>query len=195
MANGYPWLVLAPVLGLATYCLCHLVLARVFVGRSPYLALVAAFVPGLGAMVVVSGLALAAMQAALVDVVGYGLLNLATYGALGWGYFHFVNLCIASLRIRVLEEIVEAGGSLPGEHLLARYNTDGMIAMRIERLVGGGHLVVREARYYRGKPQFLLIARVFDLLRYAVMGPNYLPLPETDDARRDALATTSSTES
>lgn len=183
MPNAYPWLVLAPSIGLGCYCLCHIVLARILVGRSPYLPLVGAFVPGLLGTVIVSGAALYSMQSNIADVVGYSALNLVTYGALGWGYFHFVNLCIASLRIRVLEEIVDAGGRLPAGLLLARYNTDGMIGLRIERLVSGGHFIVREGRYHCGKPHFLLVARLFDWMRYVVMGPNYLRLSsETNSA-------------
>lgn len=174
MANAYPWLVLAPTIGLACYCLCHLILARTLVGRSPYLPLVGAFVPGLLGTIIASAVALISLRASFVDVLGYGALNLVTYGALGWGYFHFVNLCIASLRIRVLEEVVEAGGCLPEDLLRARYDNEGVISLRIERLVNGGHFLVREGRYYRGKPHFLLAARLFDALRFAIMGPNYL---------------------
>lgn len=183
MSNAYPWLVLAPTIGLGCYCLCHIVLARILVGRSPYLPLVGAFVPGLLGAIAATGAALYFMQANFADVVGYSALNLVTYGALGWGYFHFVNLCIASLRIRVLEEIVDAGGRLPAELLLAEYNTDGMIGLRIERLVSGGHFVVREGRYHCGKPHFLFVARLFDWMRYVIMGPNYLRLsPESNPA-------------
>lgn len=185
--GSYPWLVLAPVIGLAAYCLIHLLAAQVSRGPSPYPALVGAFAPGLLATALVSGWALHAMEAPWADVVGYGLLNLATYGALGWGYFHFVNLCIASLRIRVLEEIAEAGGEMDAAALLTRYNTEGMIELRISRLTSGGHLVVRDDRYHSGKPQFLLAARFFDLLRSLILGPQYLRRPTLalhDESRR-----------
>jgi hypothetical protein len=139
--------------------------------------LVGAFAPGLLATACVSGWALHGMQASWIDIVGYGGLNLTTYGALGWCYFHFVNLCIASLRIRVLEEIAEAGGEMDAAALLTQYNTDGMIETRINRLTSGGHLVVREERYYSGKAQFLLAARFFDLLRSLILGRQYLRRP------------------
>jgi hypothetical protein len=182
MANGYILLVLAPVIGLAVYCALHLTAAQFWRGPSPYPPLVGAFLPGLIATAVVSGYALYVMQAPWLDVVGYGVLNLTSYGALGWGYFHFVNLCIASLRIRVLEEIAEVGGEMDGAALLTQYNTDGMIGLRISRLTAGGHLVVREERYYSGKSQFLWAARFFELLRRLILGPQYLRQP-TDPPR------------
>lgn len=177
MANGYPWLVSAPVIGLAVYCLIHLTAAQIWRGPSPYPPLIGAFLPGLLATAIASGVALYAMQAPWLDVVGYGVLNLTCYGALGWGYFHFVNLCIASLRIRVLEEIAEAGGEMEATTLLTLYNTDGMIGTRISRLTSGGHLVLRDERYYSGKSHFLWAARFFDFLRGLILGPQYLRRP------------------
>lgn len=179
MFPAYPWLVLAPVVGLAVYCATHLMLTRLLNGRSPYPALIGGFGPGLLATLVVSGIALSKMQSGIADVIGYGLLNLTTYGALGWGYFHFVNLCIASLRIRVLEEIVEAGGALPAATLQSLYNTEGVVGLRISRLTAGGHLVVRNERFYSGRARFLLAARLFDLLRSFILGANHLPIPST----------------
>ena len=170
MFASYPCLVLAPVVGLAVYCVTHLILTRVLSGRSPYPALVGGFGPGLLATLIVSGAALSKMQSGVADAIGYGLLNLTTYGALGWGYFHFVNLCIASLRIRVLEEIAEAGGTMGKQALLARYNTEGVIALRISRLTAGGHFVLRDGRYYSGKRNFLWVARFFELLRTFILG-------------------------
>lgn len=187
--GSYPWLVLAPVVGLAVYCAIHLLAAQFSRGPSPYPALVGAFAPGLLATALVSGLALHAMQAPWLDVVGYGVLNLTSYGALGWGYFHFVNLCIASLRIRVLEELAEVGGEMAEAALLTQYNTEGMIGLRISRLTAGGHLVVREERYYSGKSQFLWAARFFDLLRTLILGPQYLrraATPTPDSATKRA---------
>lgn len=176
MLAAYPWLVVAPVAGLMVYCATHLMLTRLLKGRSPYPALIGGFGPGLLTTLGVSVAALWTMQADLVDAIGFGVLNLTTYGALGWGYFHFVNLCIASLRIRVLEEIVEAGGSLPAATLQSLYNTEGVVGLRISRLTTGGHLVERNGRFYSGRALFLLAARLFELLRNFILGANQVPI-------------------
>lgn len=177
MHSAYPWLVAAPVFGLATYSLSHLLLARSGRWVGPYPPLVFGFVPGLIVLVACSAGALRTMQAGPSDVVGYGLLNVVTYAALGWGYFHFVNMGIASLRIRMLRELEEAGGCLDRDHLLTGYNTAAVVELRISRLTSGGHLAVRDGRYFRGKLKFLLAARCFDLLRRFLFGPAYRPLP------------------
>jgi len=181
---AYPWLVAAPVVGLATYTVCHLLLARFTRGRSPYPALIGAFVPGLLLMAALTAWALVAAKASTADAMGQMALNGLTYAALGWGYFHFVNMGIASLRIRMLRELIDAGGLLSRERLLAGYNTEAVIHLRITRLTAGGHFIEREGRYYGGKKKFLLAARVFDLLRRGLFGASYLTLSPSPTSPR-----------
>jgi hypothetical protein len=170
MDTGYPLVVMSTVLGLATYSGCHPLLARFWHAASPYPALITSFFPGLMVTTVATATGLFSMQAPFSDWIGYGLLNVVTYAALGWGYFHFVNLCVASLRIRVLEELSEHGGQATAAHLFARYNDDHLIATRIERLVRGGHLRLHGDRYTCGKPYFLWTARLFAGLRRVILG-------------------------
>lgn len=177
MPPAYPWLVAAPIIGLATYTLSHCFLARLGRWASPYPPLVFGFAPGLIVMAGCSAWTLRNMESGFVDVVGYGVLNGITYTALGWGYFHFVNMGIASLRIRMLRELEDAGGRLNRNHLLMGYNTAAVVELRINRLTGGGHFVIRDGRYFRGKLKFLFAARCFDLLRRFLFGPAYRPLP------------------
>jgi len=170
MPKAYPLVVLAPVAGLFTYCICHVIASRIHRGASPYPSLVGSFFPGGAVTVAATAWGLMRLRPSAADAVGYALINMATFAALGWGYFHFVNLCIASLRIRMLEEIIEAGGFVPASDLQARYDDRRMIDTRIQRLVDGRHLIQRNSRYYSGKKQFLLAARLFDLLRRSIIG-------------------------
>lgn len=98
------------------------------------------------------------------------VLNVATYAALGWCYFHFVNLGIASLRIRILEELVEAGGAMSGERLAGLYDDQAVITARLQRLRAGGHLVEHEGRYKIGRQRFLVVAKIFDGLHALIFG-------------------------
>jgi hypothetical protein len=102
--------------------------------------------------------------------VGYGLLNLLTYLALAFGYFNFVNLTIASLRIRLLEEILDAGGELSAGRLRAAYNADSVSDLRLARLLRGGHLVERNGRLVIGRRRFMIVARIFDFLHWLIIG-------------------------
>ncbi len=129
MAAAHALLALAPVLGLATYCVSHLVACRI-VGQianlpgirrignpphGPYFPLVLGCGCGL---VVTAAISLAAMlwtHGTLADGVALTGVNAMAYLALAFGYFNFVNLNIASLRIRMIQELAESGGRLPIE--------------------------------------------------------------------------------
>lgn len=174
MTSSSPLLASASALGLAAYCLSHLFLVRVFPFRGPYIPLLASFVVG---MAIAAGTTLWGCflntGTNRNDTLAFLAMNVLAYIALGWCYFHFVNLCIASLRIRILEELFDAGGELPGTAIELLYDNRKMIDTRITRLTRGGHLTCREGRYYPGKRTFLFVARVFDLFRWLILGSDH----------------------
>lgn len=163
-------LLLAPLSGLAVCCATHVGLARFRPGRSPYPALLKAFAVGFVVALAVAVGALHTAGTPNADALALATLAVLTYIALGWCYFHFVNLGIASLRIRVLEEIAEAGGTLPAAALRDRYDDRRLVETRLHRLVSGGHVVVRDGSYHRGSGWFLLVAKVFAALRRLIIG-------------------------
>ena len=170
MQDAYPLVVAAPVLGLAAYCLGQIFVARLMPSRSPYHSLQLGFIGGLIVALAVSGWAVGRMTIGLEDRTGYVVLDLLTYLALAFGYFNFVNLTVASLRIRLLEEIGDAGGALPAATLKAAYSSSEVVAIRLQRLVQGGHLVEKDGRLHSGRLPFLMVARIFDGLRWFILG-------------------------
>jgi len=171
MNEWYPVVVAAPVIGLATYCISQILIARIAPGRSPYHSLKLGFVCGLLGVTAIAGWGVSRMAVAVQDRIGYLVLDMLTYLALAFGYFNFVNLTVASLRIRLLEEIRAAGGALPAESLKAVYNSREVVAIRLQRLVQGGHLVEKDGRLHSGRLPFLIVARIFDGLHWFIFGP------------------------
>jgi hypothetical protein len=154
------WLmVLAPVAGLAVNVIAQVALFRLrpVVGllRSIYVG----FALGLAAALGLTAVACRQMGSPLGDAMGQGLVNGLTAGALGYGYFHFLNLGETARRIRILREVVEAGGTLTAGDLLQRYNARMMVEQRLARLLRNGQVVVREGRYALGRPTVLRMAR------------------------------------
>jgi hypothetical protein len=91
--------------------------------------------------------------------------------ALAYGYFHFVNLNLASLRIRLLSEFAAAPGGLPLAELFRRCNAAAVVTARLERLVQRGHLQVKDGRYVLVPNRaFLLPFEVFEFLKFVVLG-------------------------
>jgi len=172
MADHRAIVALAPVIGLAVYCVGHIAAARLIRGRNPYPALALGAVMGIVTTAVITLVACVRGGDSFVDMLALTAMN--TVAALGFsfGYFNFVNLTVASLRIRILEEIADAGGWLPRAALLDRYGTGSVADIRLERLVGGGHLVERNGRLHTGRLQFLVVARIFDAARALIFGSN-----------------------
>lgn len=108
-----PLIAVAPVLGLAVYCLTHVVAARIIRGRSPYPALAIGALAGLVATIAITSLACRRDAVSTVDTLAFVGMNAIASLAFAFGYFNFVNLTVASLRIRILEELADAGGRLP----------------------------------------------------------------------------------
>ena len=170
MQELYPVVVSAPVLGLAAYCIAQILVARASSGSSPYHSLKRGFIAGLLVAMALSGWGVASMAISPQDRVGYLTLNLLTYLALAFGYFNFVNLTVASLRIRLLEEIRESGGALSADALKVTYNSREVVAIRLQRLIQGGHLVEKDGRLHSGRLPFLIVARIFDGLHWFIFG-------------------------
>jgi hypothetical protein len=171
MDGAYPVIVLAPIVGLAADCLAQVGTARLRRIGNPYVSMAAGIVVGLAVSVAATTTANARSAFGPADRIGFQILNTATYLSLAFGYFNFVNLTIASLRIRLLGELNGAGGVLERAALLETYNTRQVIAVRIDRLVRGGHLRELDGRYFIGKRRFLAVARVYNFLRVLVIGP------------------------
>src|SRR4051794_22570472 len=107
MTDSYPLQALSSVAGLAAYCVTQVLIARMARAKGPYFSLMIGFVAGL---LVTLGIDVAVSCRAatpIADAAALLLLNFVSYLALAFGYFNFVNLSIASLRIRILEELLE----------------------------------------------------------------------------------------
>jgi hypothetical protein len=139
------------------------------------------FLTGLAATIAASLGALFYGRSPLADGAALLALNVLAYLALAFGYFNFINLNIASLRIRMLQEILEANGRISRAQLLCYYNADEVARLRIARLVRGGHLRERDGRLYSGKAtRFLWVAWIFEALHWIILGHQVAPKPPSD---------------
>ena len=155
---------LMPVAGLGVNVLCQVVCFRLV----PRLGLLKSIAIGFAAGMVGTVAADAFVGAGL--VAGGLLTNIVIYAALGYGYFHFVNLGETARRIRLLRELNEAEDGLTLTDLLARYDADQIVRVRLARLLASGQIVLRDGRYFIGRPTVLLIARSIVALKGIVLG-------------------------
>jgi len=170
MTDLRPLVALAPVIGLAVSGVVHVAAARLIRGRGPYPPLALGCLAGIAATLAITLTACIREAAAVADTIALASLNGVAALALAFCYFNFVNLTMASLRIRLLEEIRASGGAVSTKTLTGAYNSREVVAIRLRRLVEGGHLVEKDGRLHRGRLPFLIVARIFDGLRWFIFG-------------------------
>jgi hypothetical protein len=175
-----PWIVAAPVTGLAVFCAVHLLSSRLWRFTNPYRPVQLGCVVGLAATVAESWIGLARVLAGPGDSAALVTLNSFCYFAFAYGYFGFVNLNLTSLRIRILAEMLDCGGELPASELLARYAMDHVAAIRVGRLIAGKHLLERGGRIYSGRRLLLFVAGVIRMLQRAILGSASVPTDAAD---------------
>ena len=161
---------LVPLAGLAVTVAVHVALIRARRGAGLLRSLFEGWGTGLLAVLGAEAFAAAAVPLPAGDRLPLAVVNVATHGLLWFCYFHFVNLGVTARRPRLLIELGEAPGGLTYEQVLERYSGRYQVEARLERLLGGGQVVLRDGRYRIGKPVMLLIARVMVALKRLLLG-------------------------
>ena len=104
------------------------------------------------------------------NVVGMLLTNILSYAALGYCYFHFLNLGETARRVRILREIYDSNDGLSIAEVLARYNAKDIIHLRMGRLLGNAQVILHQGKYTIGNSMMLYITRIILLLKLIVVG-------------------------
>lgn len=128
------------------------------------------FIAGSMAVVVAGAYVYSVSSVALRDIIALMLCNLLLYASLAYCYFHFVNLAITARRTRLLRDLYLSGNGLTMEQILAQYSGRDMIDNRVGRLLGSGQLVLRDGRFYIGKPIVLWIVNIVLAMKLFVIG-------------------------
>jgi len=161
---------LIPVLGLAVNVMAQILSVRLIPGLGLLKSVFAGFAAG--------GLGVLSAELYLSDwpsihgaeVLPMIIANMIIYGALGYCYFHFINLGITARRIRILRELYASGSGLSLKELLMRYNAGDMINKRLERLLGSGQIVLRDDKYHIGKPVMLIMSKTIVAMKLVILG-------------------------
>ena len=165
------WLVVAaPVLGLAANAAVQVGCCRALPAWGRLRSVYAGFGAGLAAAMALSSFELRVASCEPARSFFDLLANLVAYGALGYGYFHFVNLGETARRIRILRELAESEGGLTLGELLARYNAREIVQRRLKRLLDTRQVVLRDGRYRIGRTAVLRMAEAMALMKRLLLG-------------------------
>lgn len=155
-------------LALAAAIASHAVLLR-FAGWAFLKGLAASLVVGFGVVVVAH--ATLPMFGPFASGAG-ALLLVGDCLLLACGWFVFLNFVVcseSSIRVRLLREIIAAGGSIAEADLMAAYNERALVDMRLDRLVTGGQVVVADGRYRLTSRPLRAIGLLFRSLKRLIL--------------------------
>jgi uncharacterized membrane protein len=161
--------VLNPVLALMLNVLFQVSSFRLLRGMTLLRSLYSGFAFGLAGMLAIELSLFLIMKQPSDDLFFSMTVNLISYTALGYCYFHFINLGETARRIRILRELYDSTDGLSREEILERYNSREIIRRRIERLLNSGQIVRKNGRFYIGKPFLLFISRIMVLLKVILL--------------------------
>jgi hypothetical protein len=98
-----------------------------------------------------------------------GAVAIVTFLALAFCFWTFLNLNVTSLRIRILREVLHAGGSVSAAQLAAQYSDDEFLSRRLARLEAAKQLSFVGGRWRLESRVLLILARTMDAARFIVL--------------------------
>jgi hypothetical protein len=166
--NGQWTITIAPLAGLAFDVLTQIVVAHLSRGKIGA-SIIIATLGGLAATLAVIALGRTEALGAVAGFVDTWLLGVATYMALAFGFWAFLNLNITSMRIRILRELLRAGGSIASSDMPVLYTGAERLRRRLERLENGGQIMRDDGRWRLRSWQVLAIARCVEAWRSLIL--------------------------
>jgi hypothetical protein len=158
----------APLAGLALTVLSQIVVVHVSRGEVGASIIIGIF-GGLAATLGAIALGHAETPGAADGFVDTWLLGVATYLALAFGFWAFLNLNITSMRIRILRQLLRAGGRMALSDMAVFYTPDERLRRRLERLEKGGQIMCEDGRWRLRSWQVLGIARCVEAWRSFIL--------------------------
>jgi hypothetical protein len=160
------WFLASPITALVVMLSAQTVLLRLAGGEHFFRSVVVGFLAGFAVNIVLQGALLLVFPATFDRWVLAVMVNVPLYVCLAYCYYNFINLGQCSIRIRVYKECADRGGFITPEQLRSVYDEDGIREARIERLLHGGDLVLRDGTYHLASRRLVPIAAiVFGLKR------------------------------
>lgn len=110
----------------------------------------------------------------VMELMGQSALNLLTYVALGYCYFHFINLGETARRIRILRELLESKDGLTLEAILERYNAADIVTARLQRMVRNRQIVLNDGSFYIRKSALLYMGKAINGLKRVLLRRDFV---------------------
>lgn len=163
--------VFAPIVGLSANIGFQILSFRLFLNYGLLKSIFVGFVMGIIGMLGFEIMALSNMFMEFnINKLSLIITNVIIYGALGYCYFHFINLGETARRIRILRELYDVKTGLTLSDILERYNSQKMIELRIKRMLNSDQILLHNGHYFVRKPVILYISYVILKMKFLVLG-------------------------
>lgn len=158
----------APLAGLALTVLAQIVVVHASRGKVGASIIIGIFC-GLAVTLAAIALGRAETPGATGGFADTWLLGVTTYLALAFGFWAFLNLNITSMRIRMLRQLLRAGGHMALSDMAVSYTPAERLRRRLERLEKGGQILCEDGRWRLKSWQVLAIARCVEAWRSFIL--------------------------
>ena len=155
---------IAPLAGLVFAVLTQIMVVHVSMGKVGA-SIMIGILGGLVATLAVIALGCAETPHATGGFIDTWLLGVATYLALAFGFWAFLNLNITSMRIRILRELRRAGGHMAFSDMAVFYTQAERLRRRLQRLKKAGQIKRKDGRWVLRFWHVLVVARCVEALR------------------------------
>jgi hypothetical protein len=162
--------ILLPVISLVINAICQIGYCRCFTDRGLLKSVFAGFIAGMFTLLCIEWYYLTQLPTPLFDNIASASVNVIAYSALGYCYFHFINLSETGRRIRILMELADSKNGLFLDEILQRYDAKEIITNRLGRLLKNGQILYKNNRYHIGKPLMLFMSRAVIFLKLFILG-------------------------
>lgn len=162
-------LLVAPALGIVANVAVQFTLH--WTGRySLLISVIAGFAAGAAVTVGFTTLALFQSPSTFLDGFALAISVLLVYGAAGMAYFCLINLGETSLRIRMLQLLLDSPNGLTLPEILAIYDDKKLIVTRLRRIAENRHASFIDGVFYPRRSVLFIASWAIELLKRLLYG-------------------------
>lgn len=161
--------IFSPVLGLLINVISQIIATRYVKKLGLLKSVLLGFLVGLAFVLTIEIAHNLITKPAIRDLIADLALNTITYGALGYCYFHFVNLGETARRVRIVRELLDSKDGLSMSEILEHYDASQIISVRLKRLLRNKQIIQRNEKYFIGKSFILYITKIIIMMKITIL--------------------------
>jgi tetratricopeptide (TPR) repeat protein len=162
-------MILGPICGFFANLVCQIFLSKRF-GRGLVFSIFGGFIIGALVTAFFLGIALYVQPVAALDGLALSASVFFIYGAAGFLLFAIINLGETSLRVRIMELLLEHPQGLTRREILDRYDDRHLLEVRLQRMVDNGQVTFEAGKFHTRASVLLLASRGIFFLKWLLYG-------------------------